>query len=180
MKTVKIKSNISGTKSYDIYPPNMPNDGPKSVRLEITPGDNEIREDYYELLVLDPGFRAQVERNRYEELSAKEIVADKTVKDAKADHVEEIKKLKSEHAEALKKVKEESDQALKDAEKKYEENLTNLRGDKKTLEDKVKSLEDQVKTMDKEKKDLSVQANDLRDQLKKLETALKKAKNNAE
>lgn len=148
MSNVIIRSKVKGHISYDVYP------GKEAVTVKIEPGLNQIDEKLYDLLVKDPGFVKQIERDRYEELSNKEVKAEKTVADANAEHEAEIKQLKEANEAALKKAQEETDELLKQAEKDCDEKIQNLKGDKKALEDQVTVLEAKIKKLEKENKDL--------------------------
>jgi len=167
-KTVKIVSNITGSKGYDIYPKDLKDKDQTSKTITINPGDNEVPEKDFELLVLDLGFRAMLESKKFETLSSKEIIADKTVKDQKKQTEDALKKLIDDCNKKIADAKAEYDSLLDQALKDHEKNVLNLKEDRKEAADKVKDLEKQVSDLQSENKSLKVD-------IKKLESAAKKA-----
>jgi len=169
MKTVKIISNISGSKGYDIYPDDLKDKDQTSRTITINPGDNEVSEKDFDLLVASNlGFRAMLESKKFETLSSKEIIADKTVKDQKKQTEDALKKVIDDCNKKIADAKAEYDGLLDQALKDYEKNVLNLKEDRKEAVDKVKDLEKQVSDLQSENKSLKVEN-------KKLESAAKKA-----
>jgi chromosome segregation ATPase len=183
MKTVKIVSNIAGSKGYDIYPDDLKDKDQTSRTITINPGDNEVLEDDFELLVAsDLGFRAMLESKKFETLSGKEIIADKTVKDQKKQTEDALKKVIDDCNKKLAEAKKEYDGLLDQALKDHEKNVLNLKEDRKSAVDKADGFEKQVSDLKTENRSLKVKISEIEsenDSLKKkvgkLEAAAKKA-----
>ncbi|MBU2648519.1 hypothetical protein KKI24_27680 [bacterium] len=143
MADVLLRSKVSGEISYDIYPD--PKKG--AVTVTIMPGVNKIPSSQYDLLKEDAGFCNQIKKDRYEELTLKEVKSESTVKELKEAHKAEINALQAKFKETEKKLKADGDAMLNEAEKEYDGKLLILKKENNDLKEAVKALEKEVKLL---------------------------------